>query len=646
MIIVTPELFKQSLEDIAVSKNLAIDTETNGLYVHKGDRLFSIQVSTEENDYYFNFNPHPDHLGNFPPTVLSKSLIPQFVNSLDSGRVFLQNPVFDMGFLNVEGCDISKANLYATEELARQVNNDRFSVAMSALAKDIGMKKMADVKDYCNEHKLYEQVEIPGIKNKKKMYRFDLVPFDIISEYGCNDTRVTLKLGLTYLQRIAKMDTEHPGPGNLLHMVTIGKKLIPILWEMKELGVKIDERYCLDAAEFYTHKCRDISKTYKELSGIEFVDSAKNHAIAFEKLGHKYGYTEKGNPSFTDELLEAMDYPIAEVIRQYRKYNRKSSFFSAYVYHSDRDSILHANLNQSATATGRFSSSDPNLQQVPKRGDGKYKYPVRRAFIPREGYKFFTLDFDQFEYRMMLNKAGEMGVINQVLEGLDVHTATKNQMGIDDRDKAKTINFLLLYGGGIAVLARKLYSTHLPEHTLKLIQKYHFFDDYQWDNLRIASEMGLEVWEVEHGISILTDAKNLKELYFTKLPHVKQYVRRTIKQAEKGKLYNDFGRVYRFRNKDFAYKAPNYEIQGETADWIKSAMVELYNFLKPYESRMILQVHDELIFEVKNGEEHLVPAIKRIMENQRPTKYLPYTVGVDIAEKSWFDKEAYNAGVV
>ena len=243
----------------------------------------------------------------------------------------------------------------------------------------------------------------------------------------------------------------------------------------------------------------------------------------------------------------------------------------------------------------------------------------------------------------MLNKAGEMGVIEQVLGGLDVHTATKNQMGIDDRDKAKTINFLLLYGGGIAVLARKLYSTHLPEHTLKLIQKYHFYDDYQWDNLRIASEMGLELWEVEHGVSILTDAKNLKELYFKKLPSVKGYVKRTIKQAEKGKLYNDFGRVYRFRNKDFAYKAPNYEIQGETADWIKSAMVELDDFLKPYESRMILQVHDELIFEVKDGEEHIVPAIKRIMENQRPTAFLPYTVGVDLAEKSWFDKESYDA---
>jgi DNA polymerase-1 len=643
MVIVTPETFKQSLDEIAESENLAIDTETTGLYVHKGDRLFSIQVSTIEKDYYFNFNPNPDHLGKLPPTVLDKALIPRFINSLDSRRVFLQNPIFDMGFLHVEGLDISKLNLYATEELARQVNNDRFSVAMSVLAKDIGMKKLADVKDYCNEHKLYEQVEVPGIKNKKKMYRFDLVPFDIVSEYGCNDTRVTLKLGLHYIQKIAQMDKEHPGPGNLLHMVNIGRKLIPILWEMKELGVRIDEQYCLDAAEFYTQQCRDISKEYEKLSGIPFVDSAKNHSIAFDKLGHKYGYTEKGNPSFTDELLEAMDYPITDIIRKYRKYNRKSSFFSAYVYHSDRNGVLHANLNQSATATGRFSSSDPNLQQVPKRGDGKYKYPVRRAFIPREGYKFFTLDFDQFEYRMMLNKAGEMGVIKQVLEGLDVHTATKNQMQIDDREKAKTINFLLLYGGGLAVLARKLFSTHLPEHTLKLIQKYHFFDDYKWDNLRIASDMGLEIWEVEHGIEILSKAKELKDLYFTKLSFVKNYVKRTIKQAEKGKLYNDFGRVYRFKNKDFAYKAPNYEIQGETADWIKSAMVELYEFLKPYESNMILQVHDELIFEVRDGEEHLVSKIKYIMENQRPTKYLPYTVGVDIAEKSWFDKESYDA---
>ena len=373
MVIVTPEKFAQSLEEIAASTNLAIDTETTGLYAHKGDKIFSIQVSTQEKDYYFNFNPNPDHLGNYPPTILDRSLIHSFVTPLMSGRVFLQNPIFDMCMLYKEGCDISGANLYATEELARLVNNDRFSVAMSVLAKDVGMKKMADVKDYCNEHKLYEQVEVPGIKTKKKMYRFDLVPFDVISEYGCNDTRVTLKLGLTYLQRIAKMDSEHPGPGNLLHMVTVGKKLIPILWRMKEIGVKVDHDYCIEASSFYDEECKHIVREYKELTGIPFVDSAKNHQIAFEKLGHKYGFTEKGNASFTDELLASMDYPVAKVIRDFRKLSRKSAFFKSYLYHSDSDGTIHANLNQSATATGRFSSSDPNLQQVPKRGEDRYK---------------------------------------------------------------------------------------------------------------------------------------------------------------------------------------------------------------------------------------------------------------------------------
>ena len=642
MVVVTPDIAEHCLRDITASQFKSIDTETEGLFAHKGQRLFSIQISTQEQDYYFNFNADPDHLGQLPPVVLSYEFIPQLITSLSNGRVFLVNPVFDMEFLYKEGLDISGCNLYAVEELARLVNNDRFQIGMASLAKDIGLKKLDDVKEYCNEHKLYSMEEVPGLKNPKKMYHFDKVPFELISRYGCNDTRVTLELGMHYLKKIMLMDKEHPGPGNLAHMVDVGKKLIPILWDMKEKGVKIDEKYCRDAEKFYKEECGRIAQEYTELSGIPFVDSSKNHRTAFEGLGHKYGYTEKGNASFTDEILASMEYPIADIIRRYRKLNRKAGFFASYLYYCDSSRVIHSSLNQSATTTGRFSSSNPNLQQVPKRGEHNYAYPVRRAFIPREGYRFFTLDFDQFEYRMMLNKAGEIGIINQVLGGLDVHTATKNQMEIDDRDKAKTINFLLLYGGGIAVLARKLFKTHLPEHVLKLIQKYHFFDDYGWDNLRIARELNLELWEVEHGVSILTDAKNLRELYFKKLPAVKSYVKRTINQATRGKLYNDFGRVYRFRNKDFAYKAPNYEIQGETADWIKSAMVELYNFLKPYKSNMILQVHDELIFEVYKGEEHIVSTIKRIMENQRPTAYLPYTVGVDIAEHSWFDKEAYN----
>jgi len=640
-LIVTELNFDNVIEAINAAQFIGLDSETTGLYKHHGDKIFSCSVSTLEEDYYFNFNKNPDHLGVLPPTVLPISLICKLIYPSYSGRIFLMNPVFDLGMFFQEGFDVSELNIYAVEDLARIAFNDRFQVGMAALAKDIGLKKMDEVKAYCKEHKLYEKVKIQGIKTEKKLFRFDLVPFPLISEYACVDTNVTVRLGMHYLRKIMAQDQGKTGIGSLGHIVQTGKKLIPILWKMKERGIKIDVEYCTTAAKYYAERAEEISREYTDLTGIQFVDSGKNHKAAFEKLGHKHGYTPKGNPSFTDEMLESMDYPLADVIRRWRKFNKKSSFFYSYLFHRSPDDIIHANLNQSATVTGRFSSSDPNLQQVPKRGEDKYKYPVRRAFIPRDGYTLFTLDFDQFEYRMMLNKAAEMGIIKQVLDGLDVHTATKNQMEIDDRDSAKTINFLLLYGGGIAVLARKLYKTHIPEHVLKLVQKYSMYEDFMWDNIRIAKELNLELWEVEHGVKILTDAKELRDLYFTKLPNVKKYIKRTSKEAERGKLYNYFGRCYTFRNKDFAYKAPNYEIQGETADWIKLAMVQIATYLSDKEGYLLLQVHDELILEVKNGHEYVVDEVRKIMENVAPTKYLPYTVGMDIAEKSWYDKKEY-----
>jgi len=633
-VIVTTDVFSQAIKAITDSSYISLDTETTGLYYHKGHRLFSIIIGTADEEYYFNYNADPDHLGNVAPTILPRSTIPQILENF-TGRIFMQNPVFDILMMLCEKADLTKIRIYAVEALARIVNNDRFAIGMSTLAKDIGLAKSDEVKHYCTENKLFRKYKVRGIKTEKKEPLFYKVPFDIMFRYGCQDARVTYDLGIHYFQKITVM----PNPHGWDDVVQTERDLVPVLAEMKLNGIKVDKDYCERAYEYYTNKKELIASEYKRITGIEFKDSGKNHAQAFDILGFKYPLTPKGNPSFTKDLLENLDTPIANVIKDYRKADKKASFFASYVYHADKDGFIHASLNQAATRTGRFSSSDPNLQQVPKRGDSGSTFPVRNAFVPRsDEYILFALDFDQFEYRMMLNKAEEMGVIAQVLDGLDVHTATDNQMGINDRDKAKTMNFLLLYGGGIAVMAMALYKTHLPEHILKDIQKYHFFKDYLWDNLRIAEEMELSIEDVEHGVEILTKASNLKKLYFRKLEAVELFVKRTIGAAESGSLYNDFGRMYRFKYKDFCYKAPNYLIQGETADWIKRAMIKLHELFKDKKSMMVLQVHDELLFEIHKDELDLVPQIKDIMENVAPTKHLPYTVGVDYSRKSWGDK--------
>ena len=179
--------------------------------------------------------------------------------------------------------------------------------------------------------------------------------------------------------------------------------------------------------------------------------------------------------------------------------------------------------------------------------------------------------------------------------GLDVHGATAELAGIT-RDQAKTTNFLTLYGGGVAKLAAGLKTTE------------------------------------EKALSIQASI-------FRASPEVKDFIRNCINQAKyKGRLTNWLGRTYFFDNKRFCYKAPNTLIQGGAGDVVKVAMVNVFEFLKDKQSRLLLNIHDELIFEIHNDEEHILPEIKRIMENAYPHKYLPLTCGIDISRKNLADK--------
>lgn len=634
MVIVTWDIFDDVVAIINSAPDIAIDTEATGLRVYHGDKLFAIIVSIQKEDFYFNYN---DNAAKLPRSNISKIISKDY-----KGRIFFHNAKYDMVLLRYEGLDLTEHNIYDTVGLARLEDNRRLNLKLDFLSKLVGDNKDDAVENYIKENKLFELVDIPSKKQPFKDKHFDKVPFDIISKYGCKDGNITLKLGKYFLERLAAIDSSSSQPDDkkIRNILITENKLTPILIKAQDKGMNIDIDYCNEALAHEKHTYQTLAKRYKELSGVNFIDSGKNHAIAFTNVGEKYPLTEKGNPSFTDEVLTSLDSPLSNTLKQYRySYKKAHTYFANFLYLRDSMGIVHAQLNQYKPRTGRLSSNDPNLQNLNRAREGEL-YPVRRAFIPHEGESLFMLDFDQFEYRMMLNKAGEMGMIEQVLSGLDVHTATANLMGVP-RQQAKTINFLLLYGGGIAVLARELFVTHLSEATLKLIQKFYFFKDYKWDFNRIANELKLEFWEVTGAVEILTKASDLKKLYFKSLPKVKVWVDMIIAQAERGFIYNEFGRAYKF-NKNFAFKAPNYAIQGGTADWIKKAMVKTDKLLLPYKSSLQLQVHDELIFGVNPNERNLVYDIKEIMENVAPTEYLPYTVGIDYSDKSWGDKESYN----
>lgn len=646
MKIVTEKEYGPILNLIHADPLIALDTETTGLDDYGRDRLFSIAISTADEDYYFNFNDKPDHLGQTPKTVLSRTRIPSLLSGY-KGRVFFHNQPFDEKMLEHEGLSLSGINCYDTVTLARLQYNDRLNCTLDFLAKEVGAKKIDEVKKYIMVNKLYTTYKDPAKKGFQKYLHFDLVPMLLTAEYACMDTNITRKLGVKYLNSIIRQDEENQNKKKIRDILQTERQLVPILKKSKDRGIVVDLPYCREAKEYETSRYIQAAKDYREISGVDFIDSSKNHAKAFSNIGEKFPLTEKGNPSFTDEVLESMDTPLARCLQQYRSsYKKANNYFATFEF-SARNGVIHPSLNPNKTRTGRFSASNPNLQNqkrtdVDAEGNITEKYPVRRAFIPRDGHFFMMKDFDQFEYRMMLNKAGQMDVIAQVLEGLDVHTATKNLMGVT-RYEAKTINFMLLYGGGIAVLARALYPTHLSEFFLKEIQKSHYsWGEREWSNKKIADHYNLELWEVQHGIEILEKARLLKELYYSKLPKVKTFIKNRTKRAERSRrIYNEFGRCYTFRNPNLSYKAVNYEIQGETADWIKRSMVSIDEYLKNKKTDILLQIHDELIFEVPFGEEYVSDPITKLMENVAPTLYLPYTVGTDFSTRSWADKEPW-----
>jgi DNA polymerase-1 len=388
-------------------------------------------------------------------------------------------------------------------------------------------------------------------------------------------------------------------------LIETEQALTKVCFDMERLGIRINRDYCQAGYEHELGRANQAAQAFADLSGFPFVDSGKSLAKAFDAVGEAYPKTAKGNPSFKQDVLEGFTSPLAKLVLENRAASKKANtYYANFLYYADSEDRIHPNMRQAGTDTGRFSYSEPNLQNVPKEESGEMK--VRSAFIPTSrDWCLVMIDYDQMEYRLMLDYAEQMDVIQQILDqGLDVHEATAKMMGVT-RTAAKTLNFMLLYGGGTEKLAVAL------------------------------------------GVS-LERAGQLKHKYFKTLGNIKAFTRQVMNRAEsRGFIFNWAGRVCHFplmRNPRtggmdrFAYRAPNHLIQGGCADVVRLAMVKCHEFLKPLRSRMLLQVHDELLFEIHRSELGIVPELKRIMETAYPHRHLPLTCGVDHSWSNWGNK--------
>jgi DNA polymerase-1 len=427
------------------------------------------------------------------------------------------------------------------------------------------------------------------------------VPQDIVAEYAIKDVLLTKKLWIDAWTKISEYDNSIPkSRKRLSNVVDIEAKLLPVVYGMEKTGVHIDRGYCLEAIKFYREEIRKIEWEFKEQTGEVFQKSP----ILFKEIfkDEKWRFTEKNNPSFTAKVLATFEHPVAQLVTKYDALKKNLDYFQTFDYYADKNDTIRPNMMSAGTKTGRFSCSDPNLQNLtrPDKYEGNIEaeaYPVRGAFRPREGCFLWAADYDQMELKMMADRSGAYSIARKIKAGLDFHNATAELASVQ-RHQAKTVNFAVAYGSGLELLAKNLKTT-------------------------------------------VDEAKRIKGKIFEAIPEIPRFMRELSRTAEdRGYIFSWSGRVLRFPDKNKSYKALNHYVQGGCADVVKLAMIECADFIKRnnLKTRLVLQVHDELVFEVPFSEEPYLRNFIRIMESIYPHDILPLTASAKIARKTLAEK--------
>lgn len=442
--------------------------------------------------------------------------------------------------------------------------------------------------DYLAEIYLHYQTihidELIGPKGKNQKNMRDLDPKDVYL-YACEDADVTLKLKNVLEKELKENDAERL-------FYDIEMPLVPVLVNIERNGVLLDTEALKQSSAHFTAQMEQIEKEIYELAGETFnIASPKQVGeVLFDKLKivEKAKKTKTGQYVTSEEVLESLrhKHPVVEKILEHRGLKKLLGTYIDALPQliNPRTGRVHTSFNQTVTATGRLSSSNPNLQNIPIRDENGKE--IRKAFIPDEGCLFFSADYSQIELRIMAHLSEDKNMIDAFLSNHDIHAATAakiyktdlKDVGSDMRRKAKTANFGIIYGISVFGLAERMN----------------------------------------------VDRKEAKELidgYFETYPGVKAYMDKSIQVAqEKGYVETIFHRK-RFlpdinsRNavvRGYAERnAINAPIQGSAADIIKVAMARIYQRFQAegIQAKMILQVHDELNFSVPVNEKERVEEI-------------------------------------
>ena len=440
-------------------------------------------------------------------------------------------------------------------------------------------------------HKTVTFTEIAG-KGKNQL-TFNQIALEQAAHYAAEDADVTLQLHLKMWPELEK----EAGPKKVFEEIEM--PLLTVISRIERNGVLIDQHILAKHSQELTARLKELEEQAHELAGEPFnLSSTKQlQTILFEKQGIKpTKKTPGGAPSTSEEVLAelALDYPLPKVILEHRGLSKLKSTYTDKLPQmiNPRTGRVHTSYQQAVTATGRLSSTDPNLQNIPVRNDEGRR--IRQAFIAPEGCRIVAADYSQIELRIMAHLSQDKGLLDAFAEGQDIHRATAaevfgvsvDQVSNEQRRSAKAINFGLIYGMSAFGLSRQL-------------------------NIGAGQ------------------AKVYMERYFERYPGVLKYMENTRQQAsEQGYVSTLDGRrlwlpdiksANAIRRKAAERAAINAPMQGTAADIIKRAMIDVDAWLQQPDApqvTMIMQVHDELVFEVREQDVEKASAkIRQLMEN-------------------------------
>jgi len=581
----------------------AIDTETNGLDPMTSD-LVGISISFQPQEAYYIPISHrymgvPEQL----PLELVMEKLKPILSDPAIGKIG-QNIKYDLEVLKRDGVELSGI-LFDTMLASYVLNPSARGHSLSDMAIDRLAYKMIPIEDL--------------IGKGKNQITMDEVDVQRASEYSCEDADITLQLK-------SQLEPELQSYGLESVFREIELPLIPVLADMEMAGVKVDTDYLKELSDKLAKRLDSLTDRIYELAGEEFnINSPKQLGqILFEKLRLPSGKRTKTGYSTNEaelERLSAAGHELPSVILEYRGLAKlKSTYVDALPESINPETgRVHTSFNQAVTETGRLSSSNPNLQNIPIRTEEGRE--IRRAFIPgEEGSLLLAADYSQIELRMLAHLSGDGTLTEAFQKNEDIHSRTAalifgpssgtgilpvDQITPDMRRQAKTINFGVIYGMGAFRLAREL------------------------------------------GIS-LSDAQTFIDSYFETYSGVRSYFDKVIRFArENGYVTTISGRRRRIpeinsRNRnarEFAERtAINTPVQGSAADLIKLAMIKIAELFRSenLRSRLLLQVHDELVFEVSETELEMVKKeVCSLMETALPLE-VPVKVDVGVG-KNWLE---------